>query len=85
MPLLAASPDAKQQLHSLSQRRGLGLSAAYPTPVSGIPQIRSAFAGQQFPSAERIAARLITMPTHEWVSRRDRQAIADLCLTCTPS
>ncbi|HSL20174.1 MAG TPA: DegT/DnrJ/EryC1/StrS family aminotransferase [Vicinamibacterales bacterium] len=78
MPLLASSPGEKDKLCSLSRARGLGLSAAYPTPVSDIPQIRSAFRGQQFPSARRVAENLLTLPTHHWLSDRDKQAIADL-------
>jgi dTDP-4-amino-4,6-dideoxygalactose transaminase len=82
LPLLAPSAQAKQTMHAVSRTRGLGLSAAYPTPVSDIPRIRSAFSGQRFPSAEQVAARLLTLPTHDWVTRRDRQAIAELCAGC---
>jgi len=82
VPLLAPTPGAKRKLQALAQRRGLGVSAAYPTAVSDIPQIRDAFRGQRFPAAEHVAARLVTMPTHQWVSAQDRQAIADLYRTC---
>ena len=81
MPLLARDPAAKQHLCTLSRARGLGLSAAYPTPVSDIPQLRAAFRGQRFPAARRVAANLLTLPTHEWVSERDKQAIAELWRT----
>ena len=83
VPLLAPTPGMKKRLHSFAQRRGLGVSAAYPTAVSEIPQIRDAFRGQRFPAAEHVAARLVTIPTHQWVSAQDRQAIADLYRACT--
>lgn len=83
VPLLAPTPGAKEKLHALAQVRGLGVSAAYPTAVSDIPQIRDAFRGQRFPAAEHVAARLVTIPTHQWVSEQDRQAIADLYKACT--
>jgi perosamine synthetase len=82
VPLLAPTPGAKKKLQALSQRRGLGVSAAYPTAVSEIPQIRDAFRGQRFPAAEHVAARLVTIPTHQWVSEQDRQAIVDLYRAC---
>jgi dTDP-4-amino-4,6-dideoxygalactose transaminase len=84
VPLLAPTPKAKRRLQALARPRGLGVSAAYPAPVSRTPQIRDAFSGQRFPAAEHVAARLVTFPTHRWVSERDRQAIVDLYRTCTP-
>jgi dTDP-4-amino-4,6-dideoxygalactose transaminase len=85
LPLLAPSPRAKREWQAASRTRGLGLSGAYPTPVSEIPQIRDRFAGRQFPAAAHVAERLLTIPNHEWVTPRDRQAIADLCLAGRPS
>jgi perosamine synthetase len=83
VPLLAPTPKAKRRLHALARARGLGVSGAYPAPVSQIPQMRDVFRGQRFPAAEHVAARLVTLPAHRWVSERDRQAIADLYRTCT--
>jgi perosamine synthetase len=80
IPLVAPTPRAKDRVQALGRARGLGVSAAYPAPVSEIPQIREVFAGQRFPAAEHVAARLVTIPTHKWVSERDRQAIVDLLL-----
>jgi dTDP-4-amino-4,6-dideoxygalactose transaminase len=64
---------------ALSQKRGLGVSVAYPTPINEIPEIASVFNGQRFPSARRLSERLLTLPTHHWLSERDKRAIADLC------
>ena len=85
VPLVAPTPQMKRKLQALARARGLGVSAGYPAPVSEIPQIRDAFAGQRFPAAEHVAARLVTIPTHQWVSERDRQAIVDLYRTCMQS
>jgi dTDP-4-amino-4,6-dideoxygalactose transaminase len=78
LPILAASPIEKRRLFSLSASRGLGLSVAYPSPLSDIPQMRAVLNGAQFPVARRVAERLLTIPTHEWLSERDKIAIADL-------
>lgn len=83
IPLLAPTALAKRRLHALGHARGLGIGAAYPTPVSDIPQIRDTFRGQQFPAAQQVAECLVTVPTHRWVSERDRRAITDLCRACT--
>src|SRR6185295_11674869 len=81
LPIVAANAAEKDRLFALSQKRGLGLALAYPTPINEIPEIRSAFDGQRFPTARTVSERLLTLPTHHWVSDRDRRAIAALCRT----
>lgn len=78
LPILAATPADKQRIQSLSRARGLGLSGAYPLPVSEVPQMRALVNGQRFPTASKLARRLCTIPTHHWLSERDKRAIADL-------
>ena len=77
LPILAATPAERDRIYSLSQRRGLGLSVAYPTPINEIPEISGAFNGQRFPSARRVAEHLLTIPTHHWLSDDDKRAIAE--------
>jgi perosamine synthetase len=79
LPIVAADAQARQRVFALSQKRGLGLSVAYPTPINEIPEIASTFGAQRFPSARRLSERLLTLPTHHWLSERDKRAIADLC------
>jgi perosamine synthetase len=79
LPFFVKNPAEKQKLYLLSRARGLGLSAAYPSPVSDIPGVPLAPIGQQFPCARRVAASLVTIPTHHLLSERDRDAIAELC------
>jgi perosamine synthetase len=78
LPVLAASPDQKKQIYSRSQTRGLGLSAAYPTPISEIPAVRSIINGHRFPAAQAVSEQLLTLPTHHWLSEQDKKAIANL-------
>jgi dTDP-4-amino-4,6-dideoxygalactose transaminase len=85
LPILAESPKEKQRLYAFSRAHGLGLSLAYPTPVDEIPEIRAAINGQRFPSAGRIAANLLTLPTHHWLLEKDKRALADLCRDSRPA
>jgi hypothetical protein len=82
LPVLAATPVDKERIHALSRRLGLGLAAAYPTPVNQIPQLSAVFDGRQFPGAKRVAERLLTIPTHHWLSEGDKRAIVR-CLSMT--
>ncbi len=79
LPIVAPDAMARERVCALSQKRGLGVSVAYPTPINEIPEISSAFNGQRFPSARQLSERLLTLPTHHWLSERDKRAIADLC------
>ncbi len=82
LPVLVASATERDRIHALSQKRGLGISVAYPTAVDGIPEIRAHVGGQRFPSAQRVAERLLTIPTHHWLSEKDKRAIAE-CVGAT--
>ena len=79
LPILAATPQGREQLHSCAERRGLGVSVAYPTPINEIPEISHLFAGRRFPSARTVSERILTIPTHQWISEKDQRAIAE-CL-----
>ena len=79
LPFRVGSAREKQRLCAMSRERGLGLSAAYPAPVTEIPGVPLACGGRRFPSARRTAARLVTLPTHHLVSEHDKTAIAELC------
>jgi dTDP-4-amino-4,6-dideoxygalactose transaminase len=78
-PIVLSTSKARETLYARSQRRGLGLSAGYPTPVSDIPDIRFSVNARQFPAARRVAQNLLTLPTHHWLSETDKSAIVDLC------
>lgn len=82
LPLLASNAREKQRLYSASQARGLGISGAYPSSIDQIPEMRLAVGVRRFPSATNVASRLITLPTHQWLRERDKQALADLWQDC---
>ena len=77
LPIFAATPAERNRIYSRSERQGLGLSVAYPTPINEIPEISDAFNGRGFPSARRVAEHLLTIPIHRWLSEDDKRAIAD--------
>jgi perosamine synthetase len=82
LPVFAATRGERDRIHAMSQARGLGLSVAYPTPVNEIPEVRFSAQGQRFPAAKRVAERLLTIPTHQWLSEDDKRAITE-CMTST--
>jgi hypothetical protein len=53
------------------------LSRAYPTPIADIPELAAVFKSQRVPSARIVALHILTIPTHHWLSERDKQAITE--------
>jgi dTDP-4-amino-4,6-dideoxygalactose transaminase len=76
VPIFAATPQGREQLHSLAQRRGLGLSVAYPSPINEIPELSQMFLETRYPSARSVSKHILTLPTHQWISEKDKRAIA---------
>ena len=77
VPIMAGSPQGRERIHSFAQRRGLGISRAYPTPINEIPEISHLFDGRRFPTARRVSEHIFTIPTHQWLSEKDQQAIVE--------
>ncbi len=70
-PLLMRSKQAKDALCRRSAEQGLGISALYPCAVKQIAELSGTLSSQQVPESTRIAERLVTLPTHEFVSDDD--------------
>ena len=79
LPIVAASPAVRERIRAAAERRGLGVSVGYPTPVDAIPEMRPLCGGARYPSARRVAETLVTLPTHHWLTDGDKRAIAELC------
>ena len=75
LPILVATPEMRDALYAQSRRAGFGMSRAYPTPVSDIPELAHLFAGQRFPSARIVSLHILTVPTHHWLTEQDKHAI----------
>jgi dTDP-4-amino-4,6-dideoxygalactose transaminase len=80
LPVLMPTREARDGAFAAAARRGLGVGRMYPAPVSEIGALRASVGGRAFPSATRVAERLLTLPTHELVAARDRAAICEVLL-----
>ncbi len=78
LPVLAAGGMAG--FDSPAAARRLGIAASYPIPLPHLAEIRERIVGgaRRWPGAERLAAELITLPTHGGVTPEERRAIVDL-------
>jgi dTDP-4-amino-4,6-dideoxygalactose transaminase len=47
----------------------------YPTPINEIKEIKDQFDGMIFPTARDIAECLVSLPTHQLLSEKDKERI----------
>ncbi|MEJ2621997.1 MAG: DegT/DnrJ/EryC1/StrS family aminotransferase [Candidatus Thiodiazotropha sp.] len=76
-PLLVHDPNQRQTL--LERFREYGISASYPRSLNAIAEIANHRVGESVcPGAERVSQQIITLPTHAYVNRSDRNKIVDI-------
>lgn len=74
LPVLVASRSDRDALMERAQRKGVGLSLMYPGTLNDIKEVRNE--KEEYPGAQAIVNRLVTLPTHQYVSHRDK---LDIC------
>lgn len=77
-PVVVQDQETRNRIYELSRKRGLGISLMYPASINKIQEIQADFQDRFFPVAMDLAERLLTLPTHPLVSKRDQEAIIDL-------
>jgi dTDP-4-amino-4,6-dideoxygalactose transaminase len=72
-PVLLRDAAHRDRLFRRLGQAGIRASASYPTALGSIPGIgRYLAAGQRpCPGADSVATRILTLPTHPWVTARD--------------
>ena len=78
LPFTTESREIKERICSFSKKEGLGINHMYPTPINEIEEIQDHFNGRTFPSASKVAERLLTIPTHQLLKKKDRGKICKL-------
>jgi len=79
-PILARNASHRARLIEGLGAAGIGASSSYPSAVSDIPGIRQYLAHDQqsCPQAASIATRIITLPTHPYVTTRDIEKMVEI-------
>ena len=78
-PLLADSRERRDLLIERLRARGIGATASYPTSIVDIPELAALMAPfrASCPGGRSMAERILTLPTHAYVSSRDLSEIHD--------
>jgi len=77
-PVLISDISTKRIILNKSEKLGLGISDGYPDSIDGIEELSNVFAGNIFPGAKDIAARIVSLPVHLFVRDEDIQKIVKL-------
>ena len=77
LPIRAANREVRNHIYSLSARKGLGMSLMYPTPVNEIDEISREFNGYKYPFAKSLSETILTIPTHQYLTEKDKERICE--------
>jgi dTDP-4-amino-4,6-dideoxygalactose transaminase len=80
LPILLPTRGIRARLLSELARRGLGATEGYPLPLSRVAPLRSFLSDPdlEYPVADSVCQRLVTLPTHVWVTDKDIEEITEV-------
>lgn len=79
LPVLLETADLRNKVVRSLRRKGIGASPMYPSPIDEIPGIDAHLdsTGGKFPGARGVSDRLLTLPTHPYVTESDISTIVN--------
>jgi dTDP-4-amino-4,6-dideoxygalactose transaminase len=75
LPVLMPTMQAKVAMCRRAREQGLGVSGLYPATIANVPELRADIQSKEFPGAETIVSRLVTLPVHRYVNEQDMDRI----------
>jgi len=77
LPLIVNDKKKRGSIYLLANKKGLGISCMYPTAINRIDEIQTMFGDKTFPCANIIADGILTVPTHQYLSNKDKRGIIE--------
>jgi dTDP-4-amino-4,6-dideoxygalactose transaminase len=78
-PILFQNKEMREKVFVQLNRKRLGASTSYPTPLNQIPGFRKYLSGDDdFPGAQYVSDRILTLPTHPYVTDDDIKKIVSV-------
>jgi dTDP-4-amino-4,6-dideoxygalactose transaminase len=75
LPVMVQDRQTKEALCRQSREVGAGLSPSYPATIQDIPELAGQLSGRKCAGAQEVVDRLVTLPTHQFVTEADRLKI----------
>ena len=76
LPVLLRDRETKEAVCRRSREVGAGLSPNYPATIQEIPELAGRLATRKCAGAQEVVDRLVTLPTHQFVTEEDRLKIS---------
>ncbi|VAW54799.1 Pleiotropic regulatory protein [hydrothermal vent metagenome] len=76
-PILV-NAERRDEIYEKLKQAGLGVSKMYPSILPEIDGLQAIFSDKNFPQASEFAAKLLTLPVHAGVSKKDVKKIMSL-------
>ncbi len=80
LPVIASDGPVRDQAIARLRAAGIGATSSYPTAICDISGLEpsAALEFRHCPAAESVARRLLTLPTHSFVSQRDIRRMIEI-------
>jgi perosamine synthetase len=76
LPVMVRDRGTKEAVCRQSREVGAGLSPSYPATIQEIPELAGRLVNRTCAGAQEVVDRLVTLPTHEFVTEVDRLKIS---------
>jgi dTDP-4-amino-4,6-dideoxygalactose transaminase len=84
-PLLVRDPGVRAPMIAGLRRMGIGATASYPSSVADVPGLRGCWRGSEPRGGRAVAATIVTLPTHPYVTSHDVKRMADYIQRFAPN
>ena len=75
LPVMLRDRETKEAVCRQSLEEGAGVSPNYPATIQEIPELANRLASRKCAGAQEVVDRLVTLPTHQFVTEADRLKI----------
>ncbi|MDN5940446.1 MAG: DegT/DnrJ/EryC1/StrS family aminotransferase [Nitrospira sp.] len=75
LPVMVRDREMKEAICRQSREVGAGLSPSYPATIQEIPELTGRLVSRKCVGAQEVVDRLVTLPTHQFVTEADRLKI----------
>ena len=81
LPVMVRDRETKEAICRQSREVGAGLSPSYPATIQEIPELAGRLVSRECAGAREVVDRLVTLPTHQFVTEVDRLKIGRILET----
>ena len=75
LPVMVRDREMKESVCRQSREVGAGMSPSYPATIQEIPELAGRLVSRKYAGAQEVVDRLVTLPTHQFVTEVDRLKI----------